>query len=194
MIYFLAGLALFFVPHIFSAVRSRAPGQDLRVKLGYGPYMGLYSLVSLAGFVLLIYGYGETRGLGLLYRPPIFLQHLNSLFMLFALVFLVASQLPAGHIKKALKHPMLVSVKLWAVGHLLANGEYNAVILFGAFLAYAVFDRIMVKRRGDIGPGPDASVSVTYDMLSLILGVGLWAALAMWLHPILFGVPAIPIS
>jgi uncharacterized membrane protein len=105
---------------------------------------------------------------------------------------LVASQLPAGYIKKASKHPMLLAVKLWALGHLLANGEINSVILFGSFLAYAVFDRIMVKRRGDNGPGPETTLNPMMDVISVGAGAIVWAAIALWLHPILFGVVAIP--
>ena len=188
----LIGLAVFFGLHIFSAVRSRDPDKDIKQKLGYGPYMGLYSLISIVGFVLIVYGFGAARGSGVLYTPPTGLSHINLVLTIPALVLLVASQFPAGHIKKATKHPMLLAVKLWALGHLLANGELNSVILFGSFLAYAVFDRIMVKRRGDNGPGPDAALNPMMDVISVIVGLGVWAAIALWLHPILFGVYAVP--
>ena len=188
----LIGLAVFFGLHIFSAVRSRDPDKDIKQKLGYGPYMGLYSLISIVGFVLIVYGFGAARGSGVLYMPPTGLAHINMVLTIPALILLVASQLPAGHIKKATKHPMLLAVKLWALGHLLANGELNSVILFGSFLAYAVFDRIMVKRRGDNGPGPDAALNPMMDVISVIVGLGVWAAIALWLHPILFGVYAVP--
>ena len=192
MLMFLAGLVIFFGVHVFSAVRSRAPDKDMRARMGYGPFMGLYSVLSIIGFVLIIYGYGATRGLGLLYNPPTWLAHINLVLTIPALILLVASQLPAGYIKKATKHPMLLAVKLWALGHLLANGEINAVILFGSFLAYAVFDRIMVKRRGDNGPGPDATLNPMMDVISVVAGAAVWAAIALWLHPILFGVVALP--
>ncbi len=188
----LIGLAVFFGLHIFSAVRSRDPDKDIKQKLGYGPYMGLYSLISIVGFVLIVYGFGAARGSGVLYTPPTGLAHINLVLTIPALILLVASQFPAGHIKKATKHPMLLAVKLWALGHLLANGELNSVILFGSFLAYAVFDRIMVKRRGDNGPGPDAALNPMMDVISVIVGLGLWAAIALWLHTILFGVYAVP--
>ncbi len=191
MAIFLAGLALFFGVHLYSALRSRDPDKDIKKRLGYGPYMGFYSLASLIGFGLIIYGFSQTRGSGLLYDPPVWTRHLNLLLMLPAMIILTASQLPTGKIKQTLKHPMLVAVKIWAVGHLLANGEYNSVILFGSFLAYAVFDRIMVKKRGDIGPGPEAAASLTMDIVSVAVGAALWGALAFWLHPILFGVAVI---
>ena len=154
--------------------------------------MGSYSLISLIGFGLIIYGFGETRGMGVLYVPPTWLAHINLVLTIPALILLVASQIPAGYIKKATKHPMLLAVKLWAVGHLLANGELNSVMLFGSFLAFAVFDRIMVKRRGDNGPGPDVALKPDMDIISVLVGLGIWAAIALWLHPILFGVYALP--
>ena len=86
---------------------------------------------------------------------------------------------------------MLLAVKLWALGHLLANGELNSVILFGSFLAYAIFDRIMVKRRGDNGPGPEVVLDAKMDGIALVGGLAVWGAIAFWLHPVLFGVPAI---
>lgn len=192
MIYFVTGLVVFFGVHLFSALRSRAPGSDIKEKMGYGPYMGLYSLVSLISFALIVYGFGVARGAGILYAPPTWLAHINLLLTIPALILLIASQVPAGYIKKATKHPMLLAVKLWALGHLLANGELNSVLLFGSFLAYAIFDRIMVKRRGDNGPGPDVTLSPMMDIVSVIGGLGAWAAIALWLHPILFGVNAIP--
>ena len=188
----LIGLAVFFGLHVFSAVRSREPGRDIKERLGYGPYMGLYSLISIASFVVIVYGFGVARGSSVLYTPPTWLAHINLVLTIPALILLVASQIPAGHIKKATKHPMLLAVKLWALGHLLANGELNSVLLFGSFLAFAVFDRIMVKRRGDNGPGPDAALNPMMDGISIVVGLGVWAAIALWLHPILFGVYALP--
>ena len=173
MTYLLAGLVLFFGPHLFSAFRSRAPGSDLRTKMGYGPYMGLYSLLTIAGFVLIIYGYGAMRPSAVIWVPPVWLKHVNMLFQLLALPILVAAYMPAGHIKKTLKHPMLVAVKLWALGHLLANGELNSIILFGSFLAYGVIDRIAVKKRGDNGPPADLKPNVMGDVLSVVVGLPL---------------------
>lgn len=194
MMYLILGLVIFFGAHLFSAFRSREAGRDLKARLGYGPYMGLYSLVSIIGFVLICIGYGATRGAGLVYDAPDWGRHVNMALMLPALILLVASQLPTGRIKKAMKHPMLVAVKLWAFGHLLANGELNSVILFGSFLAYAVIDRIAVKKRGDTGPPPHAPVSMASDALALVVGIGAYVAFVYWLHPILFGVPVVALG
>ena len=191
MTLFLIGLAIFFGLHVYSAVRSRHAEHDLKERLGYGAFMSGYSLLSLIGFGLIIYGYGATRGMGVLYVSPVWLKHVNLALMIPALILLVASQIPAGRIKKIAKHPMLLAVKLWALGHLLANGELNSVILFGSFLAYAIFDRIMVKRRGDNGPGPEVVLDAKMDGIALVGGLAVWGAIAFWLHPVLFGVPAI---
>ncbi len=191
MIYLILGLVIFFGTHVFSAVRSRADGADLRRK-NEGAFMGVYSLVSLAGFALIIWGFGAARPAQILYTPPAFLAHFNLILMALALILLASAYLPTGRIKTLAKHPMLAAVKLWAFGHLLANGELNAVLLFGSFLAYAVFARIAAKRRGDNGPGPGAAVSVAGDIGAVVVGLGVYAAIAFWLHPVLFGVNALP--
>jgi uncharacterized membrane protein len=187
----IAGIVVFFVVHLFSAVRSRAPDRDLRQKLGVGPYMGIYSLISLVGFGMIAYGYGAARPATILYTPPSWGAHVNLVLMLPALILLVAAQLPTGHMKKAVRHPMLVGVKIWAVGHLLANGDLASLILFLCFLAYAVFDRIMVKRRGDFGPGPDATTSVGADIAAVLIGSAVYVGFVLWLHEWLIGVPVI---
>lgn len=192
MIYLLAGLVVFFGAHLYTTFRSREPGKGLRDALGYGPYMGLYSLASVAGIALMAYGYGDMRPAALIWSPPVWTKHLNILIQLVAFIILMAAYTPTGHIKKALKHPMLVGVKLWSVGHLLANGELNSIILFGSFLAYAVIDRIALKKRGDNGPGADVQPNLMGDGLAVAIGAGVWLALLLWLHPILFGMPALP--
>lgn len=188
----IAGLVLFLGTHLFSALRSRAPGADLRKRLGEPLYMGLYSIVALAGIVMVWIGYGDARPAAVLYNPPIWGRHLNYILMPIALIMLVSAYMPTGVIKKTLKHPMLAAVKLWALGHLLANGDLASVLLFGSFLAYGVIARIAAKRRGDNGPGPGATVSIAGDTGSVMIGLGVSAALIFWLHPVLFGVAVWP--
>lgn len=192
MTYLIAGIVLFFGPHLFTAFRSRAPEKDLKRKLGYGPYMGLYSLVTIAGLVLIVIGYGDMRPSTVIWTPPEGLKHLNVLLQLIAFIILFTAYTPTGYIRKTLKHPMLVGVKIWALGHLLANGELNSIILFGSFLAYAVIDRIVLKKRGDNGPPADLKPQPLGDVIAVIMGVGFWAAMLLWLHPVLFGMPALP--
>lgn len=190
MIYLIAGLCVFMGTHVFSATRSRGEG-DLRERIGYGPYMGLFSVVALIGLALIIYGFGEARPATILYSPPAAMKHVNLLLMAIAMVLLAAAYVPTGYIKKAVKHPMTLALKVWAVGHLLANGELNSVILFGGFLAYGVISRVSAKRRGDVGPGSDAVVNPIGDALAIVIGLGAYAVIAFYLHPILFGVPVI---
>jgi uncharacterized membrane protein len=103
-----------------------------------------------------------------------------------AFIALAATYSPLGKIKATLRHPMLVAVKTWALAHLLANGDLGGMLLFGTFLAWAVYDRIAVKRRGDVGAPPSGFTAG--DMIAI--AVGTIAFLAMfWLHPWLIGVP-----
>lgn len=191
MLLLLAGLVVFFGPHFYSTFRSRETGKSLASKLGYGPYMGLYSLVAIAGVALIAIGYGDTRSLGSLWYPPVWTRHLNILIQFIAYICVFAAYVPTGHIKKTLKHPMLVGVKLWTLGHLLANGEINSIILFGSFLAYAVIDRIALKKRGDNGPPADVRPNILGDVLAVVLSGAFWLAMVFGLHRILFGMPVL---
>lgn len=192
MTYMITGLVVFFTAHLYTTFRSRTPERDLRARIGYGPYMGIYTVLSIAGLVLIVLGYDAMRPAMIVWQPPVWTKHLNILFQLIAFIILFTAYTPTGHIRKAMKHPMLVGVKVWAAGHLLANGELNSILLFGAFLAYAVIDRVAVKKRGDNGPGADVKANVMGDVLAVAAGVAFWLVMLLWLHPILFGVPALP--
>ncbi|GAA0782710.1 NnrU family protein [Roseibium denhamense] len=163
----------------------------MQQKLGEIGYKVAYSLVSLAGVVLIAKGYGtayEARAIQI-YTPPVWLSHLTLLFMIPAFIFFVAAYVPC-RIKKALKHPMLVAVKLWAFSHLLANGDLASLLLFGSFLAWAVVDRISVKKRGLAGGLPDDVVPVRFgDAIVILIGLAAYALFAFKLHPWLIGVP-----
>ncbi|TCD13414.1 NnrU family protein [Oricola cellulosilytica] len=186
MIWLVLGLVVFLGIH---SVRMVAPGFRERViaSRGEGVWKGVYSVAAIAGFILLVWGYGQARlDTVLLYEPPVWMKHVASLLMLFSFIFLVASQLPAGRIKQALKHPMLVAVKTWALAHLLANGDLASLILFLAFLGWAVWNRIAVKRRGDPVFG---TVSVRNDIIAVVAGVALTLWFIFQLHGWLIGVP-----
>jgi uncharacterized membrane protein len=184
---FLGGLAIFFATHYFSAFRSRAEG-GLAHRLGRGPYMGLYSLLTLVGFVLMVWGFGNIKPWIPIWTPPNWTRHVAMALMLPAMILIVAAYAPTGFMKKAVKHPMLTAVKLWALAHLIANGDLASIILFGAFLVYGVVDRIAVKRRGDVGAA-NANPTILGDMIALAVGGALYAAIIFYLHPLLFGVP-----
>lgn len=158
-------------------------------RLGEGAWKSLFSLVSLVGFVLLVWGFGQARmAPTLLYVPPTWLRHLNALFTLVAFVLLAAAYVPRNHIKAAVGHPMLLAVKLWAVGHLLAAGRLHDLVLFGAFLIWAIAD-FAASRRRDRHNGVDyPRGSASGTTMTVVFGVAGWALFAFGLHVWLIGV------
>ena len=186
MTLFLIGLIVFLGVHTVSIV---APGwRDAQVaRRGERAWKGLYTLVSIVGFALLIYGYGMARqSTPVLYMPPAFMRHVALLLMLPALVLLIAAYVP-GRISAAAKHPMLLAVKIWATAHLLANGTLVDVLLFASFLAWAVADRISLKRR-PARSVPGAPPGAANDAIALIGGLVLYAVFLLWGHRWLIGV------
>lgn len=188
----IAGLVVFLGCHMLPVLSGVRAG--LREKIGAGPYKGLFSLVSLVGLVLIVMGYSAARDAGspLIWDPPTGLRHLAMLLLVPVFVLLIASNMP-GRIKAKLKHPMLVAIKLWALAHLLMNGDLASILLFGAFLAWAVVDRISVKRRGGVSLQSAgealAGNAVRNDLIALVGGLVLYGVFVMWLHEILIGVP-----
>lgn len=190
----LLGLVLFLGIHSVAIVAPQTRNAWVQ-RLGEMPWKGLYSLVSLVGFALTVWGYGLARQQPvLLYSMPSGSQHLAALLMLPVFVLLFATYLP-GRIQAAAKHPMLLAVKLWALAHLLGQsatgGTLADVALFGGFLAWAVLDRISVKRRAAAGLlrtlplGPPRAVN---DAMAIVGGLVVYAVFAFWLHAVLFGV------
>lgn len=181
----IAGLVIFLGVHSVAIVAPAARDRA-RARLGEGPWKGAYALVSLLGFGLILYGYHLARQTPvLLYSPPGWMRHVTFLFMLPVFPLLFAAYLP-GRIKTAMKHPMLVAVKCWAFGHLLANGLLADVLLFGGFLAWAVVDRISLKRRAQvIAMAPPGRFN---DAIAVILGLAVYVVFIFWAHVRLFGV------
>lgn len=180
------GLLLFLGTHsiaIFAPGLRRAGVE----RLGEKGYKGLYSVASIASFVMLVWGYGAARIVTpVLYQPPTGLRHAALLLMLPVFPLLVAAYVP-GRIKAAVKHPMLTAVKSWALAHLLSNGTLADVLLFGGFLAWAVVDRISLKRRST----PPASGSIVFDVVAVGVGLALYVVFIFGLHQWLFGVAPI---
>ncbi|HEY3852580.1 MAG TPA: NnrU family protein, partial [Steroidobacteraceae bacterium] len=151
-------------------------------------WKGLYALISAAGIVLICYGFSVARREPVvLYSPPLWLHHLTLLLMIPVFPLLLAAYLP-GRIKAAVKHPMLLAVKIWALAHLLANGTLADVLLFGGFLIWAGADRMSVKRRAVQAPVPGAPPRPWNDAVAVIAGLALYALTVTWLHFKLFGV------
>ena len=186
------GLVLFFASHIFTTKR-KARAQAI-ARLGEGTYKILYALVSLAGLALIVWGFGHYRAAGMwnVWEPPTFLKHITVALMLPAVILVVASYI-RGRIFATLKHPMLAGIKLWAAAHLLANGDLGSIILFGSFLAWAVYDRISLKHRTDAGAPPIPVGGVTNDIIAVVAGVVAYLALAFAFHPVVIGVPVMGI-
>lgn len=185
----IVGLVLFLGTHSI-AIASPAGRNRLAGKLGEVPFKIAYALLSIVGLVLIVRGYGAARlDPVILYQPPDFLRHLTMLLMIIVFPGLLAAYFP-GRIQSTLKHPMLVAVKAWALSHLLVNGMLADVLLFGGFLAWAIVERISLKRRGqrDI---PQLPTSAANDVIVIVGGLLLYGAFVVWLHPALFGVAVI---
>jgi uncharacterized membrane protein len=211
MIELLIGLLLFLGTHSLRIV-----AEDWRAglisRLGDKKFKGLVSVASLIGFILIIHGYGVARLTPqILWVPPIATRHVAALLMLFAMIFLVASYIPGNQIKARLRHPMVISVKVWSVAHLLANGMAADVLLFGSFLAWAVFDFRAARQRDRMGdpqsPTPSMPIGTAADsasvpssgvalkpatvggtVMTIVVGAALWMGFVAYLHLKLFGV------
>ncbi|MGD9925842.1 MAG: NnrU family protein, partial [Pseudorhodoplanes sp.] len=133
--------------------------------------------------------YRATEWVNLWY-PPVWTRHLALLLNWIAIVCIAAAYIP-GHIKRVLKHPMLVGVKLWALAHLIANGDLGSLILFGSILAWAVYDRITLKRRTDPGAPSLPQGGWPSDLVAVVVGTVVYVALVLLFHPIIIGVPVI---
>jgi len=182
------GLLMFLGMH---SARIVAEGwrTQLIARRGPGAWKGLYTVVSLVGFGLIIWGYGQARLTPVvLWASPVWTKHLAALLVLVALVLLAAAQVPGNGIKARLHHPMVLGVKVWAGAHLLANNTLADLLLFGSFLVWAVLDFRSARQRdraaGTVYPAGTAGRTV----LVVVLGVAVWALFAFWLHAVLFGV------
>jgi uncharacterized membrane protein len=183
----IAGLVLFLGVHSVAMVLPALRARAIR-RMGEGAWKGLYALVALAGFVLICYGFGLARQTPvILYSPPAWLRQVALVVMLPVFPLLIAAYLP-GRIKTAAKHPMLAAVKCWGLAHLLANGSLADVLLFGGFLAWAVMDRISLKRRSAPQALRTAAPGPWNDVIAVVLGLGIYALLIGWAHLRLFGV------
>jgi len=183
------GLIVFIGAHVFVTMRAQRAAAIARI--GEGPYKGLMALVSLVGIILIGYGFGAYRASGyiVVWEPPAWTRHVTVALMWPATVCVVASY-SRGNIWRKLKHPMLVGVKTWAVAHLISNGDLGSIILFGAILAWAVYDRITLKRRTDPGAPPIPVRGTRNDIIAVVIGTLLYLALGFWFHPYVVGVPA----
>src|SRR6202165_2451783 len=179
---------------VFLGVHTLTTKRELRARViastSEGTYKIGYALVSVAGLVLIVWGFAHYRATGWIdvWYPPRALKHITVALMLPAVILVVAAYI-RGRIYTTVKHPMLTGVKLWAAAHLLANGDLGGIILFGSFLGWAVFDRISLKRRADPGAPPIPVGGFGNGLILGAVGIVAYLALGFAFHPVVIGVP-----
>jgi len=189
MLVLVMGLVVFFAIHLVPS--NVALREGLIARFGLTGYKAIFGIVSLVGFVLIVIGFAKLQmhpsKNPQLWVPPLWTRHLAAALMLPAIIALVAAYIPS-RIHTALKHPMLVAIKIWALAHLLANGDLAALVLFGSFLAFAVYDRISVKKRHALGLVGAKTGPWYNDVIVLGVGTALYLVILLWAHQLIIGV------
>jgi len=193
MLLLVVGLLIFVGIHLLPTQPDLWRG--IAARSGEGAYKAFFSLVALAGFAVIVMGYHKAQlhpGKNpILWSPPLWTRHITMLLMLFVFPLLFAAYLP-GRISASVRHPMVLAVKVWALAHLLVRGDAASLLLFGGLLAWAVFDRISLKRREAAGLITIKSGPVRNDVIAVLGGLVAYAVFAKWGHPALIGVKVIP--
>ena len=185
----IAGIVVFLGIHLLPTLPQFR--ERIMDRLGEGGYKAAFSLLSIAGFVLLVWGFARAPVIQV-WTPPDWTRWVAIVLMLPSFILLVAAYVP-GRIKAKLRHPFLTAVKFWALAHLIANGDLASIVLFASFLAYAVYDRIAAKRPEEkglatlTGTGPPRN-----DVIAVVTGIVLYLAFLVWLHPLLIGTAPLP--
>jgi uncharacterized membrane protein len=188
MTWLILGLLIFLGTHSMRIFAD--PWRSARIAaMGLNAWKGVYAVISIIGFVLIVWGYGVARGAPVqLYTPPVWSKHLAALLTVPAFILLAAAYVPGTRIKRAVGHPMVAGVKSWAFAHLLANGTLADVVLFGAFLVWAIADYISARRRDRAAGVVYVVGPVSRDGIAIVVGLVAWAIFAFWLHGLLIGV------
>jgi len=184
----LTGLLLFLGVH-----STRIVAEDFRsrqiARMGDKAWKGLYSLASIAGFVLMVWGYGLARQEPIvLWATPVWLRHVAALLTWVAFVMLAAAYIPGNHIKATLQHPMVLGVKVWAFAHLIANNTLADLLLFGSFLVWAVLSFRAAKARDRAAGTTYPRGSLVRTLITIVAGTAAWIAFAVWAHAAWIGV------
>ncbi len=189
MLLLIVGLVVFLGLHSVRIFAESWRNRQIE-RLGAWRWRVLYSLVSIVGLVLVIWGYALARRepAVVLWARPVWAPHLTALFTLIAFILFPAAHIPGNHFKAWLRHPMVIGVGLWAFGHLLANGTLDDVILFGAFFVWAVVDYAAARRRDLLSGTTYPPGTLRKDLMAVVSGAIVWAIFAFWLHGLLIGV------
>lgn len=188
MTLFTLGLVIFFGIHFTQALLPQQR-QAAVAKLGANGWKIVYSLISILGFALIIWGYPAAKAAGgWVWYPPVGMRHANSLFTLLAFILLVAAYVPRNHFKAKLGHPMTLSVKVWALGHLLAHGSLAGILLFASFLIWAIVVYKVNRQRDRANNVVTATAALSATLITLVVGLLAWAGFAFWGHLALIGV------
>jgi uncharacterized membrane protein len=182
------GLVIFLGVHSTRIVAEPWRRQTI-ARMGEGAWKGAYTLLSLAGFALIVYGYGQARMTPVvLWASPTWTRHLAALLMLASLILLVATYVPRNGIKARLHHPMVLSVKIWALAHLLANNTLADLLLFGSFLVWAVLSFRAARGRDRAAGTVYPAGTLLWTVLTAMVGLLAWVVVSVWAHGWLFGV------
>ena len=182
------GLVLFLGVHSVRIVSEDFRARQ-RMRLGENGWKGLYSLASIAGFALIVWGYGQARQQPVILWPAAtWLRHVAAVLTLVSFVFVTAAYVPGNGLKARLKHPMVLGVKVWAFAHLIANNTLADLLLFGSFLVWAVFSFRAAKARDRAAGTTNPPGTVARTLLTVVIGTGAWLAFALWGHTLLIGV------
>jgi uncharacterized membrane protein len=182
------GLVLFLGVHSVRIVADGFRSRQL-TRLGENGWKGLYSLASIVGFALIVWGYGLARQQPVLLWPALpGMRHVAALLALVSFVFLAAAYVPGNGLKARLKHPMVLGVKVWAFAHLIANNTLADLLLFGSLLVWAVFSFRAAKARDRVAGKTYAPGTMVRTLVTVALGVAAWVAFALWGHAALIGV------
>src|SRR6478672_12651328 len=180
---------------VFLGVHLLPTLPDLRIRLlgrlGENGYRALFSTLSMLGFVLIVWGFAKAPVIQV-WSPPDWTRYVAMVLMVPVFILLIAAYVP-GEIKAKVKHPFLVAIKTWALAHLIANGDLASIILFGSFLAYAVYDRISLKHRTATRLIPVPATGPPFnDIVAVVGGLVLYVVFLVWLHPLLIGTSPLP--
>ncbi|KVU63791.1 NnrU [Burkholderia ubonensis] len=188
MLVLILGLVIFLGVHSIRIVADGWRSATI-ARIGERGWKGGYAIASIAGFVLIVWGYGLARAdASFLWVPPIGVRHLTGVLTALAFVLIAAAYVPGNRIKGLVGHPMLAGVMVWAVAHLLANGTLHAVVLFGAFFAWSLVDFLASRARDRRDGVRYPAGNTSRNVVTLAVGLVAWAVFALFLHGWLIGV------